>query len=531
MTASSALSSGLRVLVDRPASVLPIYLLVVGLTATARAPIILAIGLIVVLAAADGRLEAVATEIEAALAEFDGEAAAEPPDELPAGLETALVDLFTPTVLALLAAGVLLAVVAALLATAVGNAAAINGIYGALYAERPVHDAVVGIASDWQPFLGVALLKIATVVIAAIPVVIGAGLLAVSPLAGGVGLVLGGFVGGLIAVGGLLLLAFAGQSIVVDDAGFKTAIRQSATFPLRQPVGFVAYILVAIGLFAGVAIAGTVFSVLGVSQLSGILGPLIAYPFFDAFKTALYADRPFQPPAELTTTSTASSAAAMQPSAGGSTTEHADEAPADTPPSPLFRLIAAFRDGVVALGGFLRHHPTPVVAATTVFALAAVGGHQLTATITTDIPLPEDVAGIFGVFPVDTFIMLAANNWLVSATAAYSGVVLGIPTTVDLLLNGAIVGAVYGLTEPIAFAALVAPHGVIELPAIFVAGGLGFHLAVLTLGVLTGRGTTDDLADALQLVYRVLLGLAVVLIIAAFVEAFLTPLIAAAVLG
>jgi uncharacterized membrane protein SpoIIM required for sporulation len=127
--------------------------------------------------------------------------------------------------------------------------------------------------------------------------------------------------------------------------------------------------------------------------------------------------------------------------------------------------------------------------------------------------------------------MIAANNWLVSATAIYGGVALGIPTTLDMLLNGFIVGALYGVADPLAFFALVAPHGIIELPAIIIAGGLGLHLAATVFGVLRGSKTSTELAGVLRLAYRVLLGLAVVLVIAAFVEAFLTPPIANLILN
>jgi uncharacterized membrane protein SpoIIM required for sporulation len=71
---------------------------------------------------------------------------------------------------------------------------------------------------------------------------------------------------------------------------------------------------------------------------------------------------------------------------------------------------------------------------------------------------------------------------------------------------------------------------VIELPAIIIAGGLGFHLAVTVAGVFRGTRTSTELADVLRLAYRVLLGLAVVLVIASFIEAFLTPAIAELVL-
>jgi len=160
-----------------------------------------------------------------------------------------------------------------------------------------------------------------------------------------------------------------------------------------------------------------------------------------------------------------------------------------------------------------------------------VGGWQLTAQYAVDLPPTEDVGAIFGTFPVAAFVMIAANNWLVSATAIYGGVALGVPTAVDMLLNGFIVGAVYGVADPFVFAALVAPHGVIELPAIIIAGGLGLHVAATVAGVFRGARTVTELADVFRLAYRILLGLAIVLVIASFVEAFLTPAIAELVLA
>ena len=532
MSVGSSLQAGVRLLVDRPSSVLPVYLLVLGLTAAARTPFLLAIVVVLALLAADGRLETLVAETESAIEGINPDVEPTPEnivETFPEGLENAILDVLTPTVVALVLAGFGLSILVALVATALGNAAALDGLRGALEDDDAVRAAVVGIARDWRPFVGLALLRAAIVVLAVLPVLAGLALVSVSPLAGGIVTAVAALFGVGVLVVASLLLAFAGQSIVLDRAGLAEAIRASAGFPFDRPVAFVGYVVVAIGVFGLFSALSTAFGLLGVSPLSGIVWPLLLVPFLDTFKLALYADRSFP----AVTSSDAEPPRTPRASSTEATVIDPKNAPSTSapPPSRPRRVVAAFTGGLRSLGGFISHHPIPIIAAGGIFALAAIGGFELTADLGTELPLPEDVRGVFGTFPVGTFVMLAANNWLVSATAAYGGVALGVPTLFDMLLNGALVGAVYGVTDSLAFLALVGPHGILELPAIFVAGGLGFHIAAITIGALVGRRPIADLVVALRLAYRVLLGLAVVLLVAAFIEAFVTPAVAAAVLG
>ncbi len=165
------------------------------------------------------------------------------------------------------------------------------------------------------------------------------------------------------------------------------------------------------------------------------------------------------------------------------------------------------------------------------FVGAAAAGWGITGEFAVDLPAEEGIGEVFGTFPIGAFVMIAANNWLVSATAVFGGVALGVPTAVDMLLNGFIIGAVAGVVEPIVFLALVGPHGIIEVPAILIAGGLGLHVGWTVFGVFRGSRSSTELAGVLRLAYRVLLGLAIILIVAAFVEAFVTPPVAELVLS
>ena len=524
MSVGSSLQAGVRLLVSRPASVLPVYLLVLGLTAAARVPILLAVAIIIALLVADGRLQTLLEETQEAIDGIDPDVEPTPEnivDTFPEGLEAAIIDVFTPTVVLLIVLGIGLSILVALVANALGNAAALNGVYGALRDDNAALAAVSGIGRDWKPFVGLAVIQAAIVILLSLPVATGILLFAVSPVAGGFATGLAVLFSGVLLLVATLLLAFTGQSIVVDRVGLVTAIRNSVRFPVNRPAAFLGYIVVALGVFGLFSVLSSIFGVLGVSQLSGIVGPLVLFAFLDIFKVVLYADRSFP----------AVSASNRRVTPATSEATVIDNEAAAARPSLPRRFVGAFADGLRATGGFVRSHPIPVVGATVVFALASLVGFQLTAQIGTELPIPEEVREVFGTFPVGTFIMIAANNWLVSATAAFGGIAFGLPTLFDMLLNGALVGAVYGITDPLAFVALVAPHGIIELPAIFVAGGLGFHIAAVTIGVLAGRRPAIDLADSLTLAYRVLLGLAVILVVAAFVEAFLTPPIAAAILG
>jgi uncharacterized membrane protein SpoIIM required for sporulation len=89
---------------------------------------------------------------------------------------------------------------------------------------------------------------------------------------------------------------------------------------------------------------------------------------------------------------------------------------------------------------------------------------------------------------------IIANNVQVTFVAFAAGVTAGVGTALALVLNGVSIGGVFGLyashgTLPLLLA-FVAPHGVLELSAIAVAGGAGLLLAAAIL--LPGARTRRD---------------------------------------
>ena len=118
------------------------------------------------------------------------------------------------------------------------------------------------------------------------------------------------------------------------------------------------------------------------------------------------------------------------------------------------------------------------------------------------------------------------NNIKVSFAAVAGGMTGGLFTAIAMLFNGVLLGSVGALVGQnnlaIPFWAFVFPHGALELPAIFLAGGAGFLLAraLLFPGVYR-RSEALKLygAQAAQLVY----GIVPMLVLAGIIEGFFSP--------
>jgi uncharacterized membrane protein SpoIIM required for sporulation len=124
--------------------------------------------------------------------------------------------------------------------------------------------------------------------------------------------------------------------------------------------------------------------------------------------------------------------------------------------------------------------------------------------------------------------LIMINNIQVSFLAFSSGVLMGLGTLVVLIYNGFLLGAIAAgvSTTPagIHFWAFVAPHGVIELPAIMISGAAGMLLGF----ALVDPGEHSRL-DALRLAGResavLMLGVVTCLVVAGLVEGLCSPLV------
>jgi len=514
---SAALGAAGRLLRDRPAAVLPAYLLSIGLAAAARVPLTVGIGVAAASLAATGRLEPLAraaVEFQEAARESASGTGSDPasmggvPPETAGEMADAAANAVTPAVVAAIVAGVVGAVIVGLLASALGSAVTYGTVRGGLDGRAPL---VAGVrsAGRWRTFLGLTLVRAAVAFVAVgLPLFVGL-TLAVSPtvIAGGdaasVAAVLVTIA--LVAAGGLVvllayfLLAFAEPAAIVDDVGTVDSIRASLGFVRAHPAHALAFALVAVGGYVAVAVAVAVANAAGAGSLGGIVLPLLVAPLLEAGSTALYA--------------------------GEDGPDRVDR------PGAGVRVRRALRAGWSELARFVRGRPLPVLAALATLAGGIVAGYVTTAPYGVSASGPGNVAGVFGAVPVGPFVTIAANNWLVSAGLAYGGVAFGIPAVSGVLFNGALVGALAGVFDRTAFLALVAPHGVLELPVIAVAGGLGLHLGGVGWRAVRGRATAAAVAGELERAAQVLVGIGVLLVVAAAIEAFLTPRVAAAIVG
>jgi len=132
---------------------------------------------------------------------------------------------------------------------------------------------------------------------------------------------------------------------------------------------------------------------------------------------------------------------------------------------------------------------------------------------------------IVGIKPLASSAIMT-NNMSVGFTTFALGITAGLGTIYMMAFNGLLIGVI-GMACFLSGMSLqlwsfVAPHGVLELPAIFIAGGAGFRIAqgLLFPGVLPRR---DSLTKAGLEAVQLILGTIPILIIAGLIEAFVSP--------
>jgi uncharacterized membrane protein SpoIIM required for sporulation len=132
---------------------------------------------------------------------------------------------------------------------------------------------------------------------------------------------------------------------------------------------------------------------------------------------------------------------------------------------------------------------------------------------------------IVGIKPLASSAIMT-NNMSVGFTTFALGITAGLGTIYMMAFNGLLIGVI-GMAcwlsgMSVQFWSFVAPHGVLELPAIFIAGGAGLRVAqgLLFPGLLSRR---DSLARAGVEAVQLLLGTIPILIIAGLIEAFVSP--------
>ena len=151
-----------------------------------------------------------------------------------------------------------------------------------------------------------------------------------------------------------------------------------------------------------------------------------------------------------------------------------------------------------------------------------IGPWNIDTTIT-----PDFGDGSFDVnYPIITA-LIATNNIRVAINAFAWGILAGIGTVYIILYNGLIVGGLFGFlhqsgADMVMAYALVLPHGVLELFAIFLCGGCGLMLGKGLL--IPGEHTRlQSLGIHAKKAVALMPGIITMLAIAAVIEGFFTP--------
>lgn len=121
---------------------------------------------------------------------------------------------------------------------------------------------------------------------------------------------------------------------------------------------------------------------------------------------------------------------------------------------------------------------------------------------------------------------IMTNNLSVSFAAFAMGMTAGVGTIYMMAFNGLLIGVIgtacWQSGMSLQLWSFVAPHGVLELPAIFIAGGAGLRIAqgMLFPGYLPRK---ESIARAGQEAVRLVLGCIPILIVAGTLEGFVSP--------
>jgi len=132
---------------------------------------------------------------------------------------------------------------------------------------------------------------------------------------------------------------------------------------------------------------------------------------------------------------------------------------------------------------------------------------------------------IVGIKPLASTAIMT-NNLSVSFSAFAGGILAGLGTAYLMFFNGVLIAVISIACARAGMAtslwSFVAPHGALELPAIFIAGGAGLLMArgLLAPGYLTRR---ESLTQSAAAAIKLLLGVIPMLVVAGLIEGFVSP--------
>lgn len=137
----------------------------------------------------------------------------------------------------------------------------------------------------------------------------------------------------------------------------------------------------------------------------------------------------------------------------------------------------------------------------------------------------EVATQVAGESNAEVFLKIFANNLEACILLFLGGASFGIATIFIMSLNGIVIGSIMEIVHDrhswLFVAAAILPHGIFEIPAFILSGALGILVAQSLVHEWYGSG--DTAAEAYFHARRFIRTVIPLVLIAAFVEAFITP--------
>lgn len=479
----------------RPSDLFPFYMLGVALPAITQTIAILGGGALLVYLWTTSRLTTFQEEF-AMLEEPPGPEASQ--DEMLEWSEQAAAafdPLITLPSVGLLAVTILGILLSALLFTAIVSAGQLATCFARLRDERGMVAGIAGVRKFWLRMTGLYLLEFVLWIVLTVSV------LAIVGLAAIFSVVLAIFVGIFAGFGWLIgavviraIFVFAPVALIVRDTSVFGALRESGGYIRGDFVGAVSYYAIAIGLLIIYSGMSGSLAALGAPTFAPLLLFLVITPFLDLLKTTLFGD-------------------------------HHDLV---RPPDPPQRTIlsqgrSGLRRGLRETATFVRTTGGYHAAALAIVVLGFVAGWITLEPLLVDVEfgISERVGFLFApTAPLYYF----GNNWTVMMSIGMAGLALTIPSLVVLAVNGFVLAfGIFIEPEPLELLAFVVPHGIFEFPALLISGALGLYLGIAFWKTWRGRWTRERFATTLQRSFWVLVGIGILLAIAAVIEGWFSP--------
>ncbi|WP_323191417.1 stage II sporulation protein M [Halostella sp. PRR32] len=174
----------------------------------------------------------------------------------------------------------------------------------------------------------------------------------------------------------------------------------------------------------------------------------------------------------------------------------------------------------------LREHRRYLLVSVGLFLLGTVVGVGLVAR-GVDLLAELELDSLQQVFPAEpTVSFILVNNTRAFLVFLVGALSLGLITVLGLVVNGVLLGYVGALAagnEGIGFVVLaIAPHGILELPALFAASAVAFRVVARAGARIAGRRSTVMSVDEWRRTAGFVAAAWVVLAVAAFVEIYVT---------